>query len=57
MEIVKIVTPLGHFTVGKDYVTQIIEAEDKYLVYKEDDPYNIGRRIEVKVKDILVYWD
>lgn len=56
-KIVKIVTTLGYFQVGRDCVTKIIEDGEGYIVFKDKDPYNVGREIEIKCKDILVYWE
>lgn len=58
MKIVKIVTPYGYFTVGKEGVLEIKpHADGHYLIRKEKDTWNVGTLIEVKTKEILVYWE
>jgi hypothetical protein len=57
LKIVKIVTPYGYFQVGREKVIRIEKEENQYTVYREMDSYNPGTQIEVKTKEILVYWE
>jgi hypothetical protein len=58
MKIVKIVTPYGYFTVGREGVTNIFKHEfGHYVIQQEKDRYNVGTLIEVHSKEILVYFE
>jgi hypothetical protein len=58
--IVKIVTQYGFFTVGHEKVTVIErhpDNENYYIVYRDEDKFNRGTKIEIKCDNVLVYWE